>query len=95
MMQRIDRQAITRDEAFKLTEKLIDKGTPNYIIRDALIEQGLSAYMANEVITEVRRAHLKDVQTEDNKLSSSQIALIIVALAILLIIFFGIVNPVS
>ena len=95
MMERIDRQAITRDEAFKLTEKLIQKGTPNYIILDALIERGLSAYMANEVIKEARREHLNDVVTEDKKLSGTQIALIIVALAILLIIFFGIVYPVS
>lgn len=95
MMQRIDKQAITQDEAFKLTDKLIVKGTPNYIIRDALIEHGLSAYQANQIITKVRRAHLHDVQTEEGGLSTTQVALIVIAVAILLIIFFGIVNPVS
>ena len=95
MMQRTQQQTFTRDDAFKLAEKLINNDTPNYIIRDALIERGLSAYMANEVITEVRRVHLNEVRFEDNKLSSSQIVMLVIAIAILLIVFFVVVNPVS
>lgn len=95
MLQRMENRSFTRDDAFELTEKLIRKGTPNYIIRDALIERGMSAFVANEVITEVRRVHLSDTYLEPNYLSKTQIALVIVAVSIVVMMFFVLVNSVS
>lgn len=94
-MQRINEKSFTRDEAYELTEKLIHRDTPNYIIRDALIERGLSAQIANEVIREVRQQLLNENQFDDKNFSHTQIAMIIIALFILLIIFFSLANPVS
>jgi hypothetical protein len=93
-MQRTQQQTFTRDDAFKLTEKLIRKGTPNYIMRDALIERGISAYVANEVITEVRRVHLNEVY-EEPRPTVTQLVMIVIAIIILVMVFFVLVNPVS
>ena len=95
MMQQVEKRTITRDEAVKLTEKMIRKGTINYIIRDELIERGLSGNMANKVIREVRQADLRSSEFEQQNLSHTQVALLIISLFIVLIIFFSIVNPVS
>lgn len=95
MLQRMENKSFTRDDAFELTEKLIRKGSPNYIIRDALVERGMSAFMANGVIIEVRRVHLNDAYLEPNYFSRTQIALIIVAVSIVIMLLFVLVNSVS
>ena len=94
MLQNIKQKTISKDEAFRLTEKLISKSTPDYIIRDALIERGMSAFAANEIISEMRSAYLYRVDAPP-AISGIRIALIMIAISLALIFFFLMVNSVS
>lgn len=89
-MLEVQERPISHEEAYKLVERMIDKQTTNYIIREVLMDKGFSAHSANELISEVRRDQL----TESKKPLPFDLNLgtILVLLAIIALIFYVLVS---
>ena len=90
-MADVKARVINREEALKLVERIIDHDAANYLIREELIERGLSAYEANDVISEVRRY---SVDKEPNFFMDN-IGIIIMLLIIISIFLYVLVSNVQ
>ena len=84
---RRDLLTINQDEDYKLVKKLVERGTPSYIIRDHLIDRGHSAAFSNRLILYVRR----EVEAKDqysNQVEALAVGVILLLVAIAIVLYF-------
>jgi hypothetical protein len=74
---------MSRDEAYSLVQRMVDKRISNYLIREALMDKGYSAYEANEVIASVRRTAVEP-RTSDWFDSIGYVLILLIIIALIL-----------
>ena len=90
-MAEIKERVISHDEACMLVKKLANHDTANYLIREVLMDRGLSAYEATEIITEVMRTH----HEKSSNIITDNLGLILMLLAIVALVLYVLVNSVN